>query len=192
MTDRTEGMSTADPDAELVRVAQRELPYRTQAFEMLMRRHQSVLYQVCLRLLGNVADAQDVSQEVMVKAFGALPRFEGRAQFRTWLMRIATNTCHSMRHRLHRQRDMVRMLSESHRSEGGAALWQAHKADQQIDTQALLSMLPEEDQTLLTLRYVADLKFEEIAEISGLKLSAAKMRVYRAAEKLRELAGEAT
>ena len=187
MTDRPEGRPSADPDAELVATAQRELPYRTKAFESLMLRHQSLLYQVCLRLLGNAADAQDVSQEVMVKAFGALPRFEGRARFRTWLMRIATNTCHSMRQRLKRQRDMAQVLSEQqdldHNTQEPPS-----GADQQLDTQTLLAELPEEDRMLLTLRYVADLKFEEIAEISGLKLSATKMRIYRAAEKLRDVA----
>lgn len=187
MTERPEGKPSADPDAELVRAAQRELPYRTKAFESLMLRHQSLLYQVCLRLLGNAADAQDVTQEVMVKAFGALPRFEGRARFRTWLMRIATNTCHSMRQRLKRQRDLARMVSEREHVEHSNT-GQVSNTDQQLDTQTLLASLPEEDRTLLTLRYIADLKFEEIAEISGLKLSATKMRIYRAAEKLREVA----
>lgn len=187
MTDRPEGRPSADPDAELVAAAQRELPYRTRAFESLMLRHQSLLYQVCLRLLGNAADAQDVSQEVMVKAFGALPRFEGRARFRTWLMRIATNTCHSMRQRLKRQRDMTLVLSEQLGLEHNTPE-QPSSPDQQLDTQTLLAELPEEDRMLLTLRYLADLKFEEIAEISGLKLSATKMRIYRAAEKLRDVA----
>ena len=80
-------------DTELVQRAQRELPYGMRAYEELVRRHEGTLYAVCLRLVGNRQDAEDVSQDVMLKVYAKIGRFEGRSSFKTWLLRIATNAC---------------------------------------------------------------------------------------------------
>jgi len=177
------GPGNGDVDAALVTQAQQELPYRTSAYEALMQRHQGLLFGICRRMLNSDADAEDVCQDVMFKVFGALPRFEGRASFKTWLLRIATNTC-------------ATLLDKRRRAQEVTAAWSAENADEatsQIATEALdlntmLAQLNPEERQILSLRYVADLSLQEIAEICGLGLSATKMRLYRATDQLRALA----
>jgi RNA polymerase sigma factor (sigma-70 family) len=61
------------------------------ALDTLVRRHQRFLYNVCLRMLHDPAEAEDAAQEVLIKAVTKLSSFEGRSRFRTWLYRVATN-----------------------------------------------------------------------------------------------------
>ncbi len=168
-------------DAELVVLAQQELPYQTRAYETLLQRHEQVLYAVCLRLIGNQQDAEDVAQDVMLKVFTAIQKFEGRAAFKTWLLRIARNAC--------ADRVKKKVVSERHadsfRYETPDHSEQVYEEDHML---TLLGKMEQNDREILTLRYVADFSLNEIAEITDLSLSAAKMRLYRATDKLRELA----
>jgi RNA polymerase sigma-70 factor (ECF subfamily) len=169
-----------DPDAALVNQAQRELPYRATAYEALMKRHEKLLHRVCYRLLGNEEDAYDISQEVMVKVFGYLPRFEGRSTFKTWLMQIARNTCFTMQAKLKRQREFKDMLEKETENQPVDRI-----ITEKMDIESILSTLNKQDREVLILRYIAELQFDEIAETCEISLSAAKMRVYRATEALK-------
>lgn len=169
-----------DPDAALVKQAQAELPYVTTAYEQLMLRYERLIHSVCVRMLGNRADAEDVSQEVLVKAFSALKSFEGRSSFKTWLMRITTNTCITMQSKQKRQGELLTVLKGEQHTAGSSAL---DTSDH--DVERLLSQVKPDDRKLLVLRFVAELTFEEIAEVCDLGLSATKMRIYRATEELR-------
>jgi RNA polymerase sigma-70 factor (ECF subfamily) len=173
-----------DVDARLVAQAQRELPYRTIAYEELMRRHQGLLFGVCRRLLDSEADAEDVCQEVMFKVFGGLKRFEGRSSFKTWLLRIATNTCNSVLDKRRRSQEIKAAWSIE---QVEAPAGEIHTAS--LDVETLLARLNPDERQILTLRYVADLSIQEIAEVCDLGLSAAKMRLYRATDQLKALAG---
>ncbi|QIA26442.1 sigma-70 family RNA polymerase sigma factor [Thermaerobacter sp. PB12/4term] len=64
-----------------------------EAFADLVRRHHGLVYNLCLRLVGQPADAADATQEVFLRVFTRLAHFRGQARFRTWLYRIAVNTC---------------------------------------------------------------------------------------------------
>lgn len=173
-----------DPDIELVKQAQKELPYRATAYEALMKRHDQLLFRVCYRLLGNPDDARDVSQEVMIKVFGYLPKFEGRSMFKTWLMQIARNTCFTMQAKLKRQRELRELLEyETDQYAGDRIVTEA------MDIDTILSKLNKQDKEVLVMRYIAELQFDEIAEVCDISLSAAKMRVYRATEALKKKMG---
>lgn len=173
-----------DPDVELVKQAQQELPYRATAYEALMKRHDQLLYRVCYRFLGNPDDARDVSQEVMIKVFGYLPKFEGRSMFKTWLMQIARNTCFTMQAKLKRQRELRELLEyETDENAGDRIVTEA------MDIDTILSTLNKQDKEVLVMRYIAELQFDEIAEVCDISLSAAKMRVYRATEALKKKMG---
>lgn len=185
MTELTDTVDKArtiiDPDAELVRQAQRELPYRVTAFEALIKRHEQLLYRVCYRLLGNPDDASDISQEVMIKVFGYLPKFEGRSMFKTWLMQIARNTCFTMQSKLKRQRELRDILEQDAEDSIGDRI-----ITEAMDVDTILSSLNKQDREVLVMRYIAELQFDEIAEVCDISLSAAKMRVYRATESLKK------
>jgi RNA polymerase sigma-70 factor (ECF subfamily) len=77
-------------DAEILRVAQAG---DEAAFERLLAGHRRELYALCYRMLGSAADAEDALQDTLLRAWRALPRFEGRSSLRSWLYRIATNAC---------------------------------------------------------------------------------------------------
>src|SRR6478672_1764100 len=79
-------MGDEDPDLDRARNGDRD------AFGRLMRRHQRRVYAATLHILGNHGDADDATQETFVRAFRGLPSFDGRADFFTWLYRIAINT----------------------------------------------------------------------------------------------------
>lgn len=178
------GAGRADPDAALVAQAQRELPYGTRAYETLMRRHQSLLFGVCRRLLNNDADAEDVSQDVMFTVFGNLKRFESRSSFKTWMLRIARNACFSLLERRRRAQEVTAAWSQEVEEESTDGM-----ANEEHDLDNLLAQLKPAEREILTLRFVADLSLQEIADICDLGLSATKMRLYRATEQLRVLAG---
>ena len=172
---------TLDSDLDLIARAKQELPYRTRAYEELMRRHEKLLFRVCLRVMGNEHDAEDVFQDVMVKAYHGLGNFEGRSSFKTWLCKIAHNTCYTAISRLAKAREFKTMMSED-----VSIPRETRLSDAELDSEKILLSLPPEDRELLTLKYVGELKFEEIAEVSGLGLSAVKMRIYRAADLLKK------
>ncbi len=177
-----DGVRAVDVDAALVRRAQHELPYRTAAYEALMRKYDGLLFSVCLRMLNNRADAEDACQDVMFKVFGTLPKFEGRSSFKTWMMRVATNTC-------------LTLIDKNKRRREGRNRWTEETADEHVtymstakyDVTTLLDSVKAEYREVLTLRFVADLSLQEIADTCEISLSAAKMRLYRATEFMQSL-----
>jgi RNA polymerase sigma-70 factor (ECF subfamily) len=170
-------------DLELVRKAKQELPYRTEAFEVLMRRYVARLASACRQWTRNAHDAEDLTQEVMLKVFFELPRFREEAAFSTWLWRIAANRCIDY-HRA-RQRDNIAELSAPDRLPGRQQL--DREASSRIDVERLLALLEEPARLVVTLRIFGDLSFGEIASLLDISVSAAKMRYQRALEQLRSV-----
>ena len=169
-----------DSDEALVERAQRELPYATGAYEALVRRHERLVFGVCLRMLSNRADAEDAYQDVLFKVFNALPRFEQRSSFRTWLMRIAVNACNTALSRRKRRQEGVEEIDHEAEYEASPEIETAA-----FDVEKLLDQLDADDRQLLVLRFVAEFSFDEIAEVMDLGLSATKMRIYRAVDRLK-------
>ncbi|HDZ55449.1 MAG TPA: RNA polymerase sigma factor SigX [Pseudomonas xinjiangensis] len=169
-------------DEELAIKANSELFHTTLAYEELMRRYQRTLFNVCARYLGNERDADDVCQEVMLKVLHGLKQFEGKAKFKTWLYSITYNECITQYRKEKRKKRLFDALSleaheEAQEPEGlpatgvGLDRWLVH--------------VNPVDREILVLRFVAELEFQEIAEIMYMGLSATKMRYKRALEKLR-------
>lgn len=169
-----------DADAQLVAQAKKELPNRTSAYEALICKYEKLLYRVCYRVMGNVHDAEDVFQEVMLKVFNGLIRFESRSSFKTWLFAIAHNTCYSAISRLAKAREFNAYLSSNDDGIEGVQM-----QDAEIQSEKMLASLNVQDREILTLKYVVELSFDEIAEVLSLSPSAAKMRVYRATDLLK-------
>ena len=171
-------------DVALVALTKQELPYVTRAYEELMRRHYRLMYNACLVILRNPSEAQDACQDILLKVFMALQRFDGRASFKTWLMKITTNTCIT--------RSQKRKLESERFVENNAAVLQepdpggGPEASLQASFEVLVQSLSNEDRQLLTLRFVGGLSLPEIGKVMSLGLSAAKMRYYRALEKLKK------
>ncbi len=181
-----------DNDAELIERCRREIPYVTGAFSELVTRYEAIVYHTCLRYLGNEADAEEVTQDAFMKVFHGLEKFEGKSTFRTWLFRIVNNECASRYRRRKRREEgrrayqvgdeQVRVTEPPDVEEGGLG----------GPIGAAMAALTESDRQVLVLRHVADLPIQEIADAVGIGLSAAKMRLYRAEERLREAYGRAS
>ena len=169
------------PDEQLVKAAQHQLPHVTLAFEALLQRHEQKIFHVCLRYLGDEGLAQDISQEVFLKVFQQLKNFRGEAQFSTWLYRIALNACHTQHGKktlgtddIDNWLDDIQLSIESDCSDEADCI------------QHCLNQQTEQERAVLSMRFNADLSIQEIADILSIKLSAAKMRLYRSIETLKK------
>lgn len=171
-------------DEELVERANRELFHTTVAYEELMRRYQRTLFNVCARYLGNERDADDVCQEVMLKVLHGLRQFEGKAKFKTWLYSITYNECITQYRKEKRKRRLLDALSLDPQEEETPELDAAQITDK-ASLDRWLVHVNQVDREILVLRFVAELEFQEIADIMRMGLSATKMRYKRALEKLR-------
>lgn len=174
----------AESDDVLVASCKAELPHGTIAFEKLVRRYEPLVYRTCLRYLKSESDAEEATQDVFLRLFFNMDRFRGRASFKTWLFRIVTNICASKYRSLRRTGEQQRAYFEHLEliEQEVQPLGNLDLGDGPI--MAALDTLSKEDRAVLILRHVSELSFEEISEVLGLKLSASKMRLYRAEQRL--------
>ena len=174
-------------DKELVDICRKEVPYGTRAFEELVRRYEPVIFNTCRSFIGSHQDAEEVCQTIFLKVFNHITRFEGRSTFKTWLFRITYNSCMTRRASLARKSERQRQYIAQHEEQT-----EYYDTKTPVDfgegrTAAALKQLPEEDQRILVLRFISELALQEIADTMELKLSAAKMRLYRAMERFKQV-----
>lgn len=166
------------------------------AFGILVRRHQDRLYNTVFRLLGNSEDAQDVVQESFISAYQSLVSFKGDSLFFTWLYRIAMNAAISLKRKKKSavsldsgsKHDLViDPFDQSVDNQPGDAL---EREEEQARLQAALDRLSTEHRTVIVLKDIDDLKYEEIAEILAVPVGTIRSRLHRARLELREILEE--
>jgi RNA polymerase sigma-70 factor (ECF subfamily) len=176
-------------DAELVALCQANLPNETRAFRELVRRYDQRVFGTCFRMLGNREDAEGHSQEIFLSVYKNIGQFEGRSSFSTWLYAITLNSCRNAL----RKRQRRPAISE-HPIDELLDLLPSEEPDPEEATvareerdlvQAALDALDDETRSILILRELDGLAYDEIAEIVGISLSATKMRIHRARLALR-------
>ncbi|MEZ4388890.1 MAG: sigma-70 family RNA polymerase sigma factor [Candidatus Krumholzibacteriia bacterium] len=184
-----------DPDAELVARAL-AAPADLRPFEDLVRRHEGKVLANCRHLTGSADDAQDLAQEVFVKAFFALKRFRGESRFGTWIQRIKVNHCLNFL-RKRKNRHQVDIDDPIH--EAQEALQVAPAAERRLASDdrrqliaAALDRVPETLRVPLVMCDLDEMPYQEIADSLGLGLSAAKMRIKRGREAFRTAYEELT
>lgn len=178
-------------DAELVGRAQRGVPT---AFAVLVSRYQDRVYNTCYRMCHNHADALDLTQTTFLKALEALPRFERRANFYTWLFRIAVNLTMTHRRTLGRRRtgsleaaneDGARVEPKARGSDADAAA--ALEQDElQARVAAALAQLDEEFRLAVVLKDIEEMDYAAIADVLGVPVGTVKSRIHRGRMMLRE------
>ncbi len=153
------------------------------AFVALVERFRARVWRICFRLLDNEQDAADAAQEVFLSLFLHRSRFAGRSKYATWVHAVAVKTCLAMRRSRGRRRKHENTASETG--------WEARQpgrasAPQGLDLDLLMMMetLDEEERALLLLKYAEAYEYEELAAIFEISVSACKMRISRAREKL--------
>ena len=175
----------AADDRELVRRAQRE---DKEAFEELIRRHQHRVFAVAGGIVRRREDVEDVAQQVFVKAYFSLKRFDQRAAFSTWLYKITVNECWDML-RKRKVRPLVyeadlseeqarQVISSAEKSKDEPDISERLEARQRVER--LLDGLDERDRLMLILKEVEGFSIEEIAEVLDLNPNTVKVRLFRA------------
>lgn len=171
----------------------------TAAYEELVRIHQPRLLAVVSGILRRNQDVEDIAQQVLVKAYLSLKRFDLRSAFGTWLYKIAVNECWDY----FRKKKVRRMVYEADLSEeqlrqietvpahtGGATRSRedaASRAEQRQLLDRLLDELDETDRTMLVMKEVSGFTVEEIGEVFGLNVNTVKVRMFRARGRLVEV-----
>ena len=180
-----------DNDEELVARCQEELPDKTEAYLELLQKYEPMVYGTCLRMLGNVQDAEETCQDAFVRVFHKIHQFEGRSAFKTWLFRVVYNFCMTKRRNLATKRERGAAISEEITQEAAAqqANQLAEESAHKEAVQKVLGKLSDDDREVIVLRFFSELSLEEIADVLELKLSATKMRLYRALDRFKEIYG---
>ncbi len=184
----------APADETLVR---RVLAGDQESYAELIRRYQARIVNTLYRLVGQLDDAHDLAQEVFLRVYQALDRFDPQYRFSTWIFRVANNL--AIDH-LRRRRVRPRAVSLSESTEGGENLPPLELVDERTDPGAelerseagrqmrrLLVRLPWEYRELLVLRHYGELAYEEIATLKGMPLGTVKNKLFRARQLLRGL-----
>ena len=170
-------------DADLVRAARGG---DRAAFEALVARHQRYVYQLCYRFVPNHEDASELAQDAFVRAYRSLRKFEGQAQFSTWLHRIAVNVClNRLALKTHPQAELTDIEAAPALAEAAdAAMIRAERAQR---VRAAIARLPKKQRATLILRAYHDLPYEEVAQVIGGSVNAAKTNFFHALGSLRKL-----
>jgi RNA polymerase sigma-70 factor (ECF subfamily) len=185
--------AAAPPDgAALPREAEREAVEACQrgereAFDLLVERYQRDVYRLCYRYVNNHEDANDLAQEVFLKAWRAIGRFRGESSVRTWLYRIGVNACLNFRAL---RRPVTQELPEALADPRPGAQARVQSDDEARLVRAAVVRLPEKQRATLILKIYHDLTHEEVAQILGSTVGTVKANLFHALGNLRRLVTE--
>jgi RNA polymerase sigma-70 factor (ECF subfamily) len=160
------------------------------AYSILVNRHQSYVFTLVLRYVKEREVAEELSQDVFVKAYRYLADFRGKSKFSTWLYTIVNTTCLSYLRKgendiLLLEEDKIIHITDRQTSENPATKLE-QKASNAILARAM-KLLPNEQARILDLFYIAEQSIDEIGLIMGLTTTNVKVKLYRARGKLKEI-----
>lgn len=182
----------AAEDRDLVRRAQAG---EVEAYEDLVRRHQKRVFAIVGGILRRREDVEDVAQQVFLKVYLALGRFDLRSAFSTWLYKITVNECwdHLRKKRARKlvyeadlSEDQARQMGDMPGDAGGPTdLGQRAESRQLVER--LLAELPEQERVMLVLKEAEGFSVEEIGRLLDMNVNTVKVRLFRARGKLMEI-----
>jgi RNA polymerase sigma factor (sigma-70 family) len=179
-------MSTGLNDNELI---SKVLSGDQQAYGSLVSRYQNYVFTLALRFTKNREDAEEVSQDIFIKAYRALADFRGASKFSTWLYTIVNTTCitflRKKRLEVHSlDNEKVFEVADSQDSGMRANLVEQKSRVSMVNN--AIKMLSTDDAEVITLFYKGEQTLEEIAQILGIEANTAKVRLHRARTRLKE------
>jgi len=182
------------PDEELIASILRG---EEEKFRELVERYQVRLVSYLYRMLRNEEDARDLTQEVFIKIYGALDRFDPKYRFSTWLFRVAQNAA------IDKIRKRRLKLVSLHRSDddGDGGDWElpgegptpyqtTHNVERGVAIQEAIENLPGEYRELIMLRHYGELSYDEIAQMKEMPLGTVKNKLFRGRQMLKETLSE--
>ena len=163
------------------------------AYEPLVLEHQTRIYNLALRILGNETDAWDAAQEAFLRAYTNLADFRGESRFGVWLYRLTNNICLDI---LRKQKRRPAVSLDAMESEDGenetlqipderfSPQAELEKKELRAAVSRAMNQLPEEYRQILSLREIGGLSYVELAGILNLETGTVKSRLNRARKKL--------
>ena len=179
-------MSAGPSDSEIISLV---LKGDHNAYALLVERYKSYVFTLTFRFTKNREDAEEVSQDIFVKAYRSLADFKGTAKFSTWLYTIVNTTCITF---LRKKRLDVKSLDDERTFEVADNQDSGFRANQ-VEQKSRLNMvnqaiafLSPDDAEIITLFYKNEQSLEEISQILGVEVNTAKVRLHRARTRLKE------
>ncbi|HEY7411139.1 MAG TPA: sigma-70 family RNA polymerase sigma factor [Vicinamibacteria bacterium] len=179
-------IATREDERAAVQAAQRG---EREAFDRLVARYQRDIYRLCFRYVNNHEDANDMAQDVFLRAYKALGRFRGDSAFSTWLYRIAVNTCLNFKAA---RRPPADELPETLADRAPAVSTRVEQEDEARRVREAVSRLPEKQRATLILKVYQDMTHEEVARVLGSTVGTVKANLFHALGNLRKALGVRT
>lgn len=178
-------MSTGLNDNEIINQV---LSGNHQAYAGLVNRYQNYVFTLTLRMIRNREDAEEVAQDVFIKAYRYLSDFRGASKFSTWLYTIVNNTCitylRKKKLEIH-SLDNEAVFARADNIDSGARADMVEQKSRQAMVNEAISLLNPDDAEIITLFYKAEQSLEETARVLGIEVNAAKVRLHRARARLK-------
>ena len=171
-------------DAELVRHCQ---DGDMAAFEQLFHRHQERVFSVASRMMSNPEDALDVTQEIFLRAYQKIGKFNFTSAFSTWMYRLATNLCIDELRRRKRIINTAPLEEAISVADVNTPEENAVAKDRRNQVWEAINSLKEKEKSIIILRDIEGLSYKEIAEVFGCSLGRVKSRIHEARQKLRTI-----
>lgn len=160
-----------------------------EAFDELTKRHYEKIYGLAYRILGNVDNADDATQESFIEAYKSLESFQHRSKFSTWLYRVAVNTCKQFMRKNRSRMRAIAAFGENirHQTQRSTKTPDHLVLEKERDkiVQSAINQLPEKQRLVVILFYMQHLKYREIAKIIGCPEGTVASRLNSALKKLR-------
>lgn len=159
-----------------------------EAFSMLVNAYQGPVFNLCYRILGNSAEAEDAAQESFLRAYRNLHRYDASRKFANWMLTIASNySVDQVRKRRLTLLSLEKLPGAHQRGGGGESLDERLiKSQVEGEVRQLLGSLSPLDRSAIVLRYWNDLSYEEISEVLGVSVSAVRSRLHRCRKAMAE------
>ncbi len=175
--DYSQAMATVNTEAFAeeavwIRQAQRS---DTRAFENLYRRHHGRVYGICLRMTGNVSEAEDCAQEAFIQAWSKLDKFRGDSAFSTWLHRIAVNAVLGRVRKSQREQDRIAAVSDT-----SPAPLETGDTGEMRDLSEAVNQLPEGARNVFVLHAIYGYSHDEAGDMLGIASGTSKAQLHRA------------
>jgi RNA polymerase sigma-70 factor (ECF subfamily) len=167
-----------------------DVPLPIVTFDDLLDRHQGEIYRFALQLTRNRADADDLYQETLIKAYRAFDRLDGAANHRAWLYRIATNTFLSGRRKAKREDPLDETLEAVLPADPVDHVANFEARDLLLEVQSFVAELPDKQRVALILRKYHEMDYADIARNLKSSEAAARANVHEALRKLRDCFGD--
>jgi len=156
------------------------------AYASLVEKHKNLVFSIVLKIVNSREDAEEISQDVFLKAYQSLGTFERKSKFSTWLFRIAYNSAISKRRKKRVEMVAIEETVITNYSADGISrdMNVLEEDERQLILEKALLRLPEDDNLLITLFYKNENSIEDISDITGLSVSNVKVRLHRIRKKL--------